>query len=70
MEIGEKPANVALAWLLNNPVVASPIIGPRTIEQLTDSLQSLDINLSEDSLKKLDEIWPGPGGEAPKAYAW
>ena len=69
-EIGEKPANVALAWLLNNPVVTSPIIGPRTIEQLTDSLPSLDINLSEDSLKKLDEIWPGPGGEAPKAYAW
>ncbi len=69
-EIGEKPANVALAWLLNNTVVTSPIIGPRTIEQLTDSLPSLDINLSEDSLKKLDEIWPGPGGEAPKAYAW
>jgi len=69
-EIGEKPANVALAWLLNNPVVTSPIIGPRTIEQLTDSLQSLEINLTEDSLKKLDEIWPGPGGEAPKAYAW
>ena len=69
-EIGEKPADVALAWLLNNPVITSPIIGPRTIEQLTDSLQSLDINLSEDSLKKLDEIWPGPGGEAPKAYAW
>lgn len=69
MEIGEKPANVALAWLLNNPVVTSPIIGPRTIEQLIDSLPSLDINLSEDSLKKLDEIWPGPGGEAPKAYA-
>jgi aryl-alcohol dehydrogenase-like predicted oxidoreductase len=69
-EIGEKPANVALAWLLNNPVVTSPIIGPRTIEQLIDGIRSLDINLSEDSLKKLDEIWPGPGGEAPKAYAW
>lgn len=69
-EIGEKPANLALAWLLNNPVVTSPIIGPRTIEQLIDGIRSLDINLSEDSLKKLDEIWPGPGGEAPKAYAW
>lgn len=69
-EIGEKPSNVALAWLLHNPAVSSPIIGPRTIEQLTDSMRSLDIKLSEDNLKKLDKIWPGPGGEAPKAYAW
>jgi aryl-alcohol dehydrogenase-like predicted oxidoreductase len=69
-DIDEKPGDVALAWLLNNPVITCPIIGPRTVEQLTDSIKSLDINLSEDSLKKLDEIWPGPGGEAPKAYAW
>jgi aryl-alcohol dehydrogenase-like predicted oxidoreductase len=68
--LGEKPADVALAWLLHNPVVTAPIIGPRTIEQLTDSLRALEIKFSEDSLKKLDEIWPGPGGEAPEAYAW
>jgi aryl-alcohol dehydrogenase-like predicted oxidoreductase len=69
-EINEKPADVALAWLLHNPIVTAPIIGPRTIEQLTTSLRSLEIQLSDDTLKKLDEIWPGPGGEAPKAYAW
>ncbi len=69
-EIGEKPANVALAWLLNNPVVTAPIIGPRTIDQLKESLRAVEIKLDEDTLKKLDEIWPGPGGEAPKAYAW
>jgi aryl-alcohol dehydrogenase-like predicted oxidoreductase len=69
-EIGEKPADVALAWVLNNPAVTSPIIGPRTIEQLTESTRSLDLKLSEEVLKKLDEIWPGPGGEAPEAYAW
>jgi aryl-alcohol dehydrogenase-like predicted oxidoreductase len=69
-EIGEKPADVALAWLLHNPAVASPIIGPRTMEQLTESARALDLKLSEEVLKKLDEIWPGPGGEAPEAYAW
>ncbi len=69
-EIGEKPADVALAWLLRNPIVTAPIIGPRTTDQLTGSLRAMDIVLSDDVLKKLDEIWPGPGGEAPWAYAW
>ncbi len=67
---GEKPADVALAWLLNNPIVTAPIIGPRTMEQFTGSLRALDIKFSEEQLKKLDEIWPGPGGKAPEAYAW
>ena len=69
-ELGEKPADMALAWLLNNPVVTAPIIGPRTLEQLTGSLRALEIKLDQAALKKLDEIWPGPGGEAPEAYAW
>jgi aryl-alcohol dehydrogenase-like predicted oxidoreductase len=69
-KIREKPADVALAWLLHNPAVTAPIIGPRTVEQLTESTRALDLKLSEDVLKKLDEIWPGPGGEAPEAYAW
>lgn len=67
---GEKPADVALAWLLANPVVTSPIIGPRTIEQLTGSLRALKIKLSKAELSELDAIWPGPGGEAPEAFAW
>ncbi len=69
-ELGEKPADVALAWLLHNPVVTAPIIGPRTIEQLDGSLRALEIALSEDAMKRLDAIFPGPGGEAPEAYAW
>ena len=71
-ELGEKPADVALAWLLNNPIVTAPIIGPRTIEQLDGSLRALEITLSEETLKKLDEIFPpvGKGGKAPEAYAW
>ncbi len=68
--MGENPADVALAWLLHNPVVTAPIIGPRTLEQLNGSLRALEIKLSDETLTKLDEIWPGPGGAAPEAYAW
>lgn len=69
-QMGEKPADVALAWLLANPVVTAPVIGPRTVEQLTESLRALHIKFSKAEKAKLDEIWPGPGGEAPEAYAW
>ena len=69
-KIGQKPHNVALAWLLHNPVITAPIIGPRTVDQLEDVIHSLDIDLSKDILKELDKIWPGSGGEAPEAYAW
>ena len=68
--IGENPADVALAWLLKNPIVTSPIIGPRTIDQLNTSMRSLDLVLDEPTMKALDDLWPGPGGEAPMAYAW
>jgi len=67
---GQKPADVALAWLLANPVVTAPIIGPRTMEQLTGSLRALKIKFSKADMEELDAIWPGPGGEAPEAFAW
>ncbi len=69
-EFGEQPADIALAWLLRNPVVTAPIIGPRTIDQLKGSLRALEIDLDPEFLTKLDTIWPGPGGTAPEAYAW
>jgi len=69
-ELGKSPADVALAWLLANPAVSTPIIGPRTMEQLTGSLRALEMTLSAEQLARLDRIWPGPGGEAPEAYAW
>jgi aryl-alcohol dehydrogenase-like predicted oxidoreductase len=69
-EVGLAPASVALAWLLHNPVVTAPIIGPRTVEQLNVNLGALQVELSGEILTKLDKIWPGPGGEAPEAYAW
>src|SRR3989442_1635841 len=69
-QLGEEPAQVALAWLLSNPVVTAPIIGPRTTEQLDRTLRALEIPMSKEILEKLDEIFPGPGGPAPEAYAW
>jgi len=69
-ELGEHPANVAIAWLLHQPAVTAPIIGPRTVEQLDHILRALEIRLDEEVLKRLDEIFPGPGGPAPEAFAW
>jgi aryl-alcohol dehydrogenase-like predicted oxidoreductase len=69
-EMGEQPADVALAWTLHNPVVTAPIIGPRTMDQLVGSLRAITLKLDEPTMKRIDEIWPGPGKEAPEAYAW
>ncbi len=69
-ELGEEPAHVGLAWLLAQPGVTGPIIGPRTMDQLDGSLRALEITLDEKALARLDEIFPGPGGAAPEAYAW
>lgn len=69
-ELGEQPADVALAWLLHNPAVTAPIVGPRIQEQFVLSLRALDIRLNEEVLTRLNKIWPGPGGEAPEAYSW
>jgi aryl-alcohol dehydrogenase-like predicted oxidoreductase len=69
-ELGERPSDVALAWLLHQPGVTGPITGPRTLEQLEQSLRALEVELDDKALARLDQIWPGPGGPAPEAYAW
>jgi aryl-alcohol dehydrogenase-like predicted oxidoreductase len=69
-ELGERPSDVALAWLLHQEGVTGPIVGPRTLEQLEQSLRALEIELDDKALERLDRIWPGPGGPAPEAYAW
>jgi aryl-alcohol dehydrogenase-like predicted oxidoreductase len=69
-EAGEEPAHIALAWLLQQPAVTAPIIGPRTLDQLNGTMRALELTLSKDLLKRLDDIFPGPGGPAPEAYAW
>jgi aryl-alcohol dehydrogenase-like predicted oxidoreductase len=68
-EIGIEPAHVAHAWLLQRPGVTSPILGPRTVEQLEQSVASAEVKLSDDVTVRLDAIWHSPG-EAPEAYAW
>ncbi len=68
-ELGEEPAVVALAWLLHNPVVTAPIVGPRTAQQLEDAVRATELTLDAPVLARLDEIFPGPG-EAPGAYTW
>lgn len=69
-EKGVAPAILGLAWVLHQPGVTGPIIGPRTMSQLEDAVAALDVELDETDLKTLDEIFPGPGGAAPEAYSW
>ena len=82
-ELGEKPADVALAWMLHVPGITAPIIGPRTMDQLRGNVRALEIKLAPEAMAKLDEIWPPVGLpevqqqskspyrlEAPEAYAW
>jgi aryl-alcohol dehydrogenase-like predicted oxidoreductase len=69
-DLGEPPARIALAWLLANEVVTAPIIGPRTLAQLEDSLLALEVKITQEITHRLDQIFPGPGGAAPEAYAW
>jgi aryl-alcohol dehydrogenase-like predicted oxidoreductase len=69
-ELGVEPGLVGLAWLRHQPGVTGPIIGPRTIDQLDSALGALDVSLDEKTLARLDDIFPGPGGTAPEAYAW
>lgn len=67
--IDQPPATVALAWLLHQPVVTAPIIGPRTVDQLLAAVGALEVSLDADVLGKLDEIFPGYR-PAPQHYAW
>jgi NDP-hexose C3-ketoreductase / dTDP-4-oxo-2-deoxy-alpha-D-pentos-2-ene 2,3-reductase len=69
-DLGQRPADVALAWLLHRPGVTAPIVGPRTMDQLEDALRAAELKLDAAALEAIEAIWPGPGGEAPEAYAW
>ena len=69
-ELGYSQNAVSIAWLLSNPAVDSPVIGPRTAGQLDDLLLALEVKLDEGALDRLDKIFPGPGGVTPNAYAW
>ncbi|WP_238175792.1 aldo/keto reductase [Kribbella pratensis] len=68
-ELGHEPGELGLAWLLHQPGVTGPIVGPRTMEQLESAVRAVDIKLDEKSLTRLDEIFPGYK-TAPEDYAW
>ncbi len=68
-DLGHAPGDVALAWLLHQPAVTAPIVGPRTQEQLDAAIRALDVTLDADALKRLDDIFPGHR-PAPEDYAW
>jgi len=67
--LGHEPGDIGLAWLLAQPAVTAPIIGPRTQEQLDAALRAMDLDLDEQTLTRLDEIFPGHQ-TAPEDYAW
>ena len=69
-KIGIEPADLALAWVANQPFVTAPIVGPRTIDQLEGGVKAIDIRLDLEVLDELDKLFPGPGGPAPEAYSW
>ena len=64
---GTAPAQMALAWCLAQPGVTSPIIGPRTTEQMTDYLAAQEISVTEEDAKQLDAIFP-PGTHVSDYY--
>lgn len=68
-DMGEPPSVVALAWLIHQPVVTAPVIGPRTVAHLESSVAAADFTLDAEVLTEIDTIFPGPGA-APEAYAW
>lgn len=69
-ELNAHPASVAVAWLLANPAVTAPVVGPRTPEHLRIALAALEIELNGEVMRRIEEIFPGPGRPAPEAYAW
>jgi len=69
-EFGHHPGDVAIAWLLTNPGVTAPIVGPRTLAQLQANIAAIEVELPAELITALDELFPGPGGPAPEAYAW
>ncbi len=54
-ELGAQPSEVALAWLLQRPGVAAPIVGATRIEHLESAVRALDVKLSDEHLKAVEQ---------------
>jgi aryl-alcohol dehydrogenase-like predicted oxidoreductase len=76
-DLGESPVAVALAWTLAQPAVCSAIVGIRTQAHLDDMERASELELDEETLKRLNELFDINKGRpirtakpAPEAYAW
>jgi aryl-alcohol dehydrogenase-like predicted oxidoreductase len=75
-KIGEDERVVAIAWTLANPATVSAIVGMRSVDNLDGVLRAAEIQLDNETMSGLDEIFdinhgrPLQKGEAPKAWAW
>jgi aryl-alcohol dehydrogenase-like predicted oxidoreductase len=56
-ELGQPPAQVALAWLLHKPGVTSPIIGATKLNHLEDAVKAADLTLDDAAIEKLEELY-------------
>jgi aryl-alcohol dehydrogenase-like predicted oxidoreductase len=68
-ELGHEPGDIALAWLLHQPAVTAPIVGPRIQSQLDSAIRAVDVKLDDAALARINEIFPGKK-PAPEQYAW
>jgi aryl-alcohol dehydrogenase-like predicted oxidoreductase len=64
-EKGVSLAQLALAWVAGRPGVTSPIIGPRTMEQLEDNLGALEVEITQDDYEAIDALVPPGSSVAP-----
>ncbi len=51
-------ASLSLAWVMSNPVITSPIIGPKTMDHLNDYLRTIDLKVPEEFKRRIDELIP------------
>ena len=56
-EIGKKPAQIALAWLINKPEITAPVVGVSKVQQLEDLIEATEIKLTEDQIMYLEELY-------------
>ena len=63
------PAVLAIAWQLHRPAITAPVVGPRSVKQLHNTLTATDMQVPNELAASLEEIFPGYQ-TAPEAYAW
>ena len=67
--ISISPSQVALAWVLARPGITGAVIGPSTIAQIDDAIQANELQLSDETVSELEDIFPGYK-TSPEQYAW